>query len=390
MNKFDQHIKSGMETKLACERPRLVRLCAKITGDSNAAEDLAQETLIEAWRHLHDLREQERFPQWLSGIAYNVCRRWARKRGRDLLWLAEQLPDAGATSSDQEDTLADDFDIEVELEHKELITILDRALALLTPEARALLIERYVEESPIAEVAERMGVHASVVAMRLQRGKIALRRVLTTELRQELAPYRMGSMEGAAWEQTRLWCMYCGRRKLLARSIPGNNELWIRCPACCPTTEHFLVYTQSASLLGDVKGYRRAFSRIYSWVNNYYRPHLLERVVLCSCGQMTPLRAGRLAGERSLPADKHSMHYHCEACGMRGSEALESLAFALPETQKFYQQHQRIRFLPEYGLEVDGQAAIVTSFESVASQDRIVIISAADTYGVLRCYSNRS
>ena len=32
------------------ERRRLVRLCATISGDRDAAEDLAQETLLEAWR----------------------------------------------------------------------------------------------------------------------------------------------------------------------------------------------------------------------------------------------------------------------------------------------------------------------------------------------------
>ncbi len=182
MNESDRQKTCGLESALALERPRLVRLCAKITGDGNAAEGLAQETLIEAWHHLQDLREQERFPQWLSGIAHNVCRRWTRKRGRDLLQQAKPLPDPDAMASDLEESLVDDFDIEIELERKELIDILDRALTLLTPEARALLSERYVEDSPIAEVAARMGVHSSVVAMRLQRGKIALRRVLTTEL----------------------------------------------------------------------------------------------------------------------------------------------------------------------------------------------------------------
>lgn len=73
-----------------------MRLCSKITGDDIIAEDLAQETLLEAWRHIDNLRSQEKLPQWLSGIAHNVCLRWARKRGRDLLQLAEPLqnPDA--------------------------------------------------------------------------------------------------------------------------------------------------------------------------------------------------------------------------------------------------------------------------------------------------------
>jgi Sigma-70, region 4 len=253
---------------------------------------------------------------------------------------------------------------------------------LLKPEARALLIKRYVEDSPIAEVAARIGVHSSVVAMRLQRGKIALRRILTTELRHELAPYRMG--DTTAWEQTRVWCARCGQHKLLARSIQDESKLWVRCPTCCPTIEHFLIYTRSASLLDGVKGYKRAFSRIYSWVNDYYRPHLCDRMVRCCCGNMTSLRPGRLEGERTFPTDQHSLHYRCELCGTSGSESLETLVFALPVMQNFCQQHPRIRFLPSYEVEVDGHAAIVTGFTSVTSQESIAVISASDTYEVLR------
>src|SRR5437016_9913510 len=64
------------------ERTRLLRLCLAITGDVDAVEDLVQETLLEAWRHEHILRDATRRRQWLSGIARNVCLRWLRKRRR--------------------------------------------------------------------------------------------------------------------------------------------------------------------------------------------------------------------------------------------------------------------------------------------------------------------
>jgi len=38
------------------QRARLIRLCTRMTGKSDVAEDLAQETLLEAWKHLHTLR----------------------------------------------------------------------------------------------------------------------------------------------------------------------------------------------------------------------------------------------------------------------------------------------------------------------------------------------
>src|SRR5215211_2105052 len=50
-------------------RRRLVRLCATISGDSNAAEDLAQETLLEAWRNAHKLHDPSGADRWLAAIA---------------------------------------------------------------------------------------------------------------------------------------------------------------------------------------------------------------------------------------------------------------------------------------------------------------------------------
>jgi DNA-directed RNA polymerase specialized sigma24 family protein len=56
MNDSGSYGRLSLETSLGLERARLVRLCAKITGDGIIAEDLAQETLLEAWLHIDSLR----------------------------------------------------------------------------------------------------------------------------------------------------------------------------------------------------------------------------------------------------------------------------------------------------------------------------------------------
>lgn len=72
----------------AAERARLVGLCAKLTGDWDTAEDLAQEALLVAHRHRHRLYGRAARWPWLAGIARNVCRHWRRSRGREGLRLA--------------------------------------------------------------------------------------------------------------------------------------------------------------------------------------------------------------------------------------------------------------------------------------------------------------
>src|SRR5262249_32768459 len=72
-----------MNGMLSAERPRLVRLCASLAGAPSVAEDLAQETLLEAWRSLPRLADRQALAPWLSGIARNVCLRWRRRHGRE-------------------------------------------------------------------------------------------------------------------------------------------------------------------------------------------------------------------------------------------------------------------------------------------------------------------
>ena len=164
-----------------------------------------------------------------------------------------------ASLIDLEDCLADDFDVEIELERRELIELLDRAMTLLPAETRAVLVKRYVEESPIAEVAEQLGTNVSAVSMRLQRGKLALRRVLTTNLRQEIAPYAVASTT-EQWEETPFWCHLCGQHRLLGIRNPEEGKLLFKCPGCNPGTGELMSYN-NLPLLKGVKGYRPLSSR---------------------------------------------------------------------------------------------------------------------------------
>src|SRR5579872_2740408 len=217
-----EHISAGLldrqQQVWRAERPRLVALCASLTGDPTAAEDLAQETLIEAWRHRDRLRDSARERQWLAGIARNVSLRWLRARSREsarTLALPVSTEGDEASAPTWDDLLAGDADLAIELERHELVALLDAALALLPPETRATLLAHYVEQTPLAELAGRLGASDATVAMRLQRGKLALRRILTTELYQEFAPHAPDLYERHAWEETSLWCSICGRRHLL-------------------------------------------------------------------------------------------------------------------------------------------------------------------------------
>src|SRR4051812_50144393 len=90
-------VELSFEEMLASERPRLVRLCARLSGSNEAAEDVAQEVLLVAWRHAARLHAPEDCGAWLSGIARNICLAWSRRHYREQARLVtpQQAGEAG-------------------------------------------------------------------------------------------------------------------------------------------------------------------------------------------------------------------------------------------------------------------------------------------------------
>jgi RNA polymerase sigma factor (sigma-70 family) len=363
------------------ERERLVRFCTRYTDDPGVAEDLAQQTLLEAWEHWHELRDPERRESWLFGIARNQCLLWMRSRSREVSRIMS--PDNGRTELGPDGWSGDEIDLEVDLEREDLARLLDRAMALLPPETRAALIQRYIEEFPQAEIAERLGVSEGAVEARLHRGRLALRRVLTTDLREEAASYGLRVSAGDGWEETRVWCPVCGRRRLLG--LFTDSEFALRCPDCDPAPDRFYARTGQMELLAGLKGYKPAYNRCMEWMDRYFRSALRFRSAPCiKCGSPAPLR----------PSTSESIgHYfavECAVCGFASIASLAGLVQALPEGRRFWRENPRMRTLPESKVEVEGHPAILTTFESVSDSSRLVVVSRRDNFDVLSVHGATS
>jgi RNA polymerase sigma-70 factor (ECF subfamily) len=385
----------GLEAEVGAERARLVRLCARATGDPDAAEDLAQETLFEAWRAAHKLRPgatADERGRWLSAIARHVCLRWARRRGRELSRRVFSSSPARVdvdpqSARDALDQVPDDFDLDLELERGELVTLLDRAMGLLPPETRLVLYEQIVAESPLAETALRLGVSKGAVAMRLQRGKLALRRVLTSDLQHEALALGLFAPEDVGWQQTRLWCTYCGRHQLEGRFSAGHDQLWLRCPAC-GSYSHSNRSARTSMNWDDVRGFRATQARIIAWNARSHLPGLERRRVVCAgCGREAPLRVDPVQRRVGLPDRRFQLTSRCPACGSLAEEGHDWLMLCLPEARQFLKAHPRIRFAGTCSVNAEGHEAFVTTYESVTDAARFEVISDAQTLRILSIHS---
>src|SRR5215469_8722262 len=161
-------LQGNLDRCLAAARPRLLRL-AQVQGVTPVhAEDLVQETLLEAWRHLDTLRAPERFDAWLDGICRNRCLHYWRKQRLEHQRL---LPLSGTALAHQDgaDELAVDLpdlhvlETDAALERQEQQRLLERALGHLSLTHRQVIQLCYLVEMPQKEAAAHLGLTSSAL-----------------------------------------------------------------------------------------------------------------------------------------------------------------------------------------------------------------------------------
>ncbi|MGH2560339.1 MAG: RNA polymerase sigma factor [Thermomicrobiales bacterium] len=385
--------RNAREELSPAERAWLVRLCARLTGDAQTAEDLAQETLLVAWRQESALRDPARRAAWLAGIAHNMSRHWYRRQARERTHVAPTRTLFGIDGFESDTQYADDWDIEAVLERRELVDLLDRALALLPAETREVLIRRYVNEWPHAEIADRLGVSEQAVWMRVHRGKLLLKRALTDDLRSEAVAHGLVAPEADDWRETRIWCPACGERRLVGRFADGN-DLQLDCIGCRLIAPlglarstvlrtrgiEFYGGVRATELLRGVKGFKPAYNRVHAWLHETFRDGFAERTAICLwCGGAASLRTGREAF-----LGLHQIQAVCRQCGQVSEiGAVTARAVATPEGRAFWREHPRIRVLPDREVEVAGSPAIVAGVESVTTAARLDVLFVRDTLQII-------
>jgi len=148
---------------------RVYAICLRMVGNAPDASDAAQDAFLTAFRNLRSFRGDAAFTTWLHRIAVNASYDLLRKRSRAPLLAGPDADapgeDVGGAVSDPADDAAGDIDVR-------------RALAAVPEEFRAALVLHDVQDLPVQEVADILGVPVGTVKSRLHRGRIALGRAL--------------------------------------------------------------------------------------------------------------------------------------------------------------------------------------------------------------------
>lgn len=137
---------------------QVYRLCYRLLGRSDDAEDAMQAAFVRAFRALPKFRGDCAVRTWLYRIAVNEALTLQRRRRHTPTDLPDSLPTADAA-----------------LRITERIVVRE-TLAQMRPDQRALLVLLYWEEMSYEEIAAILEISLSAVKMRLNRARNAFQK----------------------------------------------------------------------------------------------------------------------------------------------------------------------------------------------------------------------
>ena len=158
----------ALESLLIRREKWLWNVAKKAIRNDSLAEEALQEALVLIWKNAHTFRGESQVSTWMYQIVSRACIDTLRKeqiRTHASLNELEQFDDIGGTSS-FESALVDGLAVhaallEIEADHREVITLLD------------------LEGMSVQEVSQALGIPVGTVKSRAARGRESLKQVLT-------------------------------------------------------------------------------------------------------------------------------------------------------------------------------------------------------------------
>ncbi len=153
---------------------RLYTSMIHVLGNEEDARDIVQDAFVQALSKLDSFARKSSFYTWIYRIAFNLAvnRRKRESREREIL---------GDNATHENRSPSADH----EVERRENIQQVQRALALLDEPFRAVLVLREIEQLDYRTIAEILEIEVGTVRSRLHRARVMLRDTLTRLLAQD-------------------------------------------------------------------------------------------------------------------------------------------------------------------------------------------------------------
>lgn len=201
--------------------PRLYRTAMALCRNPHDAEDVVQDTLLQAFRKWHQFEGRSDPATWLYTIAARICRRRHRRRSGEPATLEpydELLPPASGPIVDvsQLDHRVDDARLRERIELE---------IAALPPLFRMPLVLVDIAEMTTAEAASILRIREGTVKSRVHRARLRLRQRLS-----QAVPCR--SQTGCGHERRVCLDLLAAKQEALDRKVPFTMSDQALCDRC--------------------------------------------------------------------------------------------------------------------------------------------------------------
>jgi RNA polymerase sigma-70 factor (ECF subfamily) len=160
---------AAFELLVRQNQDRVFDFCFRMVGDREEASDLVQEIFVSVHQHLRKFREDAKLSTWIFRISRNHCLnriKYLRRRGRG---RSEELGDVSEAAL--ADALGGAPNPDDALQSKRDRERVQRAIAELDPEQRALVALRDIEGLSYEEIVEITELAEGTVKSRLHRAR---------------------------------------------------------------------------------------------------------------------------------------------------------------------------------------------------------------------------
>ena len=155
---------SNFEALYIQYHPMVLQMCLGfVKGDKDVANDLTQETFINAWNSLTAFREDSSIKTWIYRIAVNTCLQHIRKEKNKT-----RLPISAIVQESEASAVADS-------DH-----ILYAAIGQLS-EIDRLIITMVLDELEYEEIAKVVGINEATLRVKIHRIKQRLKKIIEHE-----------------------------------------------------------------------------------------------------------------------------------------------------------------------------------------------------------------
>ena len=180
MEELHQLIQGCIKGHRHCQRrlyemyeQKMFVVCLRYSKSREDAEEVAQDVFVKAYRSLKDFRGDSKFSTWLYTIANTSSITFLRKKKLEVHSL----------DNDKVFEVADSVDSGFRanlVEQKSRQTMVNSAIALLSPEDAELITLFYKNEQSLQEIAAILKIEANAVKVRLHRARTRLKEKMET------------------------------------------------------------------------------------------------------------------------------------------------------------------------------------------------------------------